>query len=1128
MRTPSYTWRWILAGAVSLISLAVWPYGQGAAQRFAGLTITPHVIVNEVAWGGTQASTADEWIELLNTSNQAVTVDGWRLVAADGSPDIALSGAIPSYSYYLIERTDDQTVSNIAADLITSFGSGLSNQGEALLLLNEAGVIIDTVNAAGGSWPTDDGGAPHYRAMERTSPIAPDTPDAWGSYSGGLSGALDAGGNPVHGSPAARNNAFTSQWSEMSDLVMRKTGPNLLAPGALATYHLTVTNYGGLTATHIHMVDTLPEGLRFITQTSDLPFTEADDRLSWEIAALPPDIQTAISLTAQVLPSVEPTLTFGNRVTVTTAVSDLCPWNNAATWTTTVQFPDAPPASLLLSGVLYDGYQYNDADEAVEITNIGLAWADLTDWSLCQNEGGQLRCWPLPPVQIPPTGLIWLTKNSVAFTDSFGHAPTAELTGWPRLANTGDTLLLRDGQGHIADAVVYGDGVLAPPDWIGAALQPYTNSGFRGVSGQILSRRLDEVTGLPVPDTNTAADWMQYADIELEGRRVRYPGWDMATLFRPLVVTEPATLTLAVAPDNAYEIIAQTLQRAQTNISIEAYTFRHPALLNILTEKARQGVTVTLLLDGDPVGLGSLTQEWREELAACEAIEEAGGACWFMIHQPADRIFNRYHYLHAKMIIVDHRWLILGSQNLTPTSLPADDKANGTLGSRGAVMVIEAPSVIARAEEIRQIDLDPAHRDILRWNTDYLDRYGRPPEGAQLSPPTDAVSYTVLFPSPKTVTGQMDIELYSAPEAALRRTDALVGLLSRAGSGDAIYIEQQYERLAWGADPMDDQNPRISSYIDAARRGARVRLLLNSRSFVEGYEGPDEQNLATAEYVNTRARVERLDLKASLGDPTGAGIHNKMILIDLADHGKIIHIGSLNGSEAASKINREIIIQVRDDRVYAYYLSVFLSDWYRANPLYLPIVARTYVAPPPPVRHLVITEVCYTCPPAAEWVEIANPGPDMVDLTEHKVGDAETPTSYESMFLFPEGTRLAPGEVLVIAVNAVNVQESHLEFYESDPDTPNLIPYLAWGNPTYPFALRNEGDQVLLLDPTDQIIDAVAWGDSLFPAALPHPGTTTVGASLERFPPFQDTDDCAVDFQERFPPTPGVLSEEKP
>ncbi|GAB4542555.1 MAG: hypothetical protein Kow0063_34680 [Anaerolineae bacterium] len=160
------------------------------------------VVINEVAWGGSSANPADEWIELHNTSGQAIALDGCSLVAGDGTPAIDLHGLIPAYGYFLLERTDDETVSDIPADLF--YTGGLSNEGESLLLQAPDGTLIDSANQGGGSWP---GGAgwPGYHSMERVDSLAPDIPANWASNNGLIRNGLDADGNPLNGTPRQAN-----------------------------------------------------------------------------------------------------------------------------------------------------------------------------------------------------------------------------------------------------------------------------------------------------------------------------------------------------------------------------------------------------------------------------------------------------------------------------------------------------------------------------------------------------------------------------------------------------------------------------------------------------------------------------------------------------------------------------------------------------------------------------------------------------------------------------------------------------------------------------------------------------------------------------------------------------------
>lgn len=169
------------------------------------------VVVNEIAWMGTGASANDEWIELYNTTGSALDLSGWTLSAADGSPSILLGGSISPGGYFLLERTDDTTISDIASDLI--FSGSIGNTGEFLSLRNATGNLIDEVNCADGWF----GGTSTPRAsMERLHPsIDGSSASSWTTNDGSTMNGLDAGGSPILGTPRAKNSGFDASLSVM-------------------------------------------------------------------------------------------------------------------------------------------------------------------------------------------------------------------------------------------------------------------------------------------------------------------------------------------------------------------------------------------------------------------------------------------------------------------------------------------------------------------------------------------------------------------------------------------------------------------------------------------------------------------------------------------------------------------------------------------------------------------------------------------------------------------------------------------------------------------------------------------------------------------------------------------------
>jgi phosphatidylserine/phosphatidylglycerophosphate/cardiolipin synthase-like enzyme len=689
-----------------------------------------------------------------------------------------------------------------------------------------------------------------------------------------------------------------------------------------------------------------------------------------------------------------------------------------------------------------------------------------------------------------------------------------------------------DPEDQIVDTLVYEAGELLTPGWRGAAVEPRL-IGNEGGKGLILYRKLDEASGLPIPDTDSASDWAQDRDDPVQGRRARYPGWALGTLFFPLKIVENAQVTVGVTPDSGADILLKALEAAHERIEISMYSLRHPTVIQRLVDQASAGVTVTLLLEGDPVAMAKTDPRWYQEMWACQKLHDTGhGTCWFMINAPEERVFDRYSYLHAKYVLIDRSQVLITSQNLTARGMPDDDRSNGTYGSRGVILLTDSPAVVARVAQIFDLDLEPLHHaDLLAWSPTRTD-YGPPPIGfTPVVSVTDTTTYTVVFTEPWTGHGAFPIELFSAPEAALRQSDALFGLLAQVGAGDELYVEALDERAAWGDDPVTDPSLRMEAFIAVARRGATVRLLLNGGQFDTDFLD-HAVNKAAIDYANSIAHQEGLDLVAALGDPTQYGIHNKMVLVWLAGSGGYVHLGSLNGSETASKTNRELAFQIESDDLYHYLKRVFIWDWYRSRPLYLPLVTRQMRTPEPPVPYPVISEVLYNPSGAAdssEWVELFNPTGQTLDLSGWLLGDVGPAGEYGSgLYAFPEGTVLPAGATLLIARQAQDVVtfvpdlEFLIDVWRDEAAVPNMVPAGSWDG--FGFALGNTGDEMLLLDRSAQLVDGLVYGVGAYPGIIPHPGVEGSGHSLERRPAIYDSDDCSRDFFDRYPPDPGAVS----
>jgi hypothetical protein len=162
------------------------------------------VVINEVAWAGTVASADDEWIELYNTSDTAINLTGWTLAATDGTPNIVIEGTIPAKAYFLLERSNDDTIKDISADQI--YSGALGNTGESLELRNSVGELVDSANIDGGGWPA--GNSTERKSMERINPLLSDNDDNWATNNGVIINGIDEADNPILGTPKNQNSSY--------------------------------------------------------------------------------------------------------------------------------------------------------------------------------------------------------------------------------------------------------------------------------------------------------------------------------------------------------------------------------------------------------------------------------------------------------------------------------------------------------------------------------------------------------------------------------------------------------------------------------------------------------------------------------------------------------------------------------------------------------------------------------------------------------------------------------------------------------------------------------------------------------------------------------------------------------
>ncbi len=135
------------------------------------------VVINEVMWMGSDpsggGSTADEWVELHNTTAHDIDLADWVIenLGTNTDPDIVIpSGTIPAGGYFLVGNYPSNNVNSAISNFVNvDFATTdiqLLNSGEQLTVRNASSTLID--QTPGGNWAAGSNTG-DLQSMERNS-----------------------------------------------------------------------------------------------------------------------------------------------------------------------------------------------------------------------------------------------------------------------------------------------------------------------------------------------------------------------------------------------------------------------------------------------------------------------------------------------------------------------------------------------------------------------------------------------------------------------------------------------------------------------------------------------------------------------------------------------------------------------------------------------------------------------------------------------------------------------------------------------------------------------------------------------------------------------------------------------
>ncbi|NUN69197.1 MAG: lamin tail domain-containing protein, partial [Bacteroidetes bacterium] len=392
------------------------------------------LLINELMY--TPLSGMPEWIELVNPGDGPVAPTGWRFSDA-GATKAPLSGnGTIGPSGYGIITTDTnafRSFFDIAAPLFQAPFSALNNSGDAAVLYDRFGMMIDSLSYRS-TWGGGTG-----RSLERIDTASSSTDSAsWGTSR-----------HPDGATPGDINSITRKQTDATLRSVSVEPLPTLT--GTPVTIRIIASNAGRSVLTGAK--------IRLILNDAVID--------SKEVSPLSPGDSAAVVFLTAPLPQGK-----YRCAAVIGAEGDGDPFNDSAQVLFTV---GVPAASVVITEVMFappDGMP-----EWIELYNRSSVPVDLAGWSIADN-GSTLAPLGTAPMTAAAGTHVIITPDPLQLFSFIPGIPETVLViaaAVPSLNNTTpDAVVLRDGTRRTIDSVRY------EPHWLtsaGHSLQRFDHSG---------------------------------------------------------------------------------------------------------------------------------------------------------------------------------------------------------------------------------------------------------------------------------------------------------------------------------------------------------------------------------------------------------------------------------------------------------------------------------------------------------------------------------------------------------------------------------------------------------------------------------------------------------------------------
>lgn len=410
----------------------------------------------------------------------------------------------------------------------------------------------------------------------------------------------------------------------------------------------------------------------------------------------------------------------------------------------------------------------------------------------------------------------------------------------------------------------------------------------------------------------------------------------------PLIITaicwalaaDALTVRMASAPEDDLDLAISAIKSAKHSLYFNAYELTSEVITDSLIDRIKAGVKVTILQEGQPVG-NITSNSKKAQVKILQAMQSHSGNHYFLMAKQTEKK-RRFRFDHAKYIVIDESNLLIGSENYTDSGHPP----LGVIGNRGWEVLLGEDVIVREYLKLFNNDINVKFGDIKEINDEksvlkfdlsaillknFIFQNTPGVEMAGTENKTQISHSRIAEVSSVGLSSFEEVEAKSA-QSIISPATSLSGLTELLGSAKStLDIQMMTFSLTW--DTPASQSPLFQSVVQAARRGVRVRVLLNDeRAFDPGVSLENTKNFKTVSMFNSLAKSEKLPIEGRIANVKAMGvgyIHNKGALID---QDKTL-ISSINWNLNSVTNNREAAVVITSERVHGHYLEIFERDW---------------------------------------------------------------------------------------------------------------------------------------------------------------------------------------------------------